>query len=156
MRTERKLKDSSVTVLPTNVTQKLRARILELEDYIIELEEAMGISGVAPQFTRKLQPQERRLLGVLIKRSFVTRAMATTAMSRDRISYDRTGNNVDVRLHYVRKFLKSRNVVIHCEPREGWWIEPADRALLEAEFFATDATMTDDARDPRSPLMQQI
>ena len=109
-----------------------------LENRILELEDALGINLVKPWMV-PLNPQERQLLGALLHRPLVTRAMGLAAISVT--SHDCLKENsertVYVSLFNVRKFLKKQGIILHRAYKEGWWLDEKDREKLKRELLIT-------------------
>lgn len=114
----------------------LHRRIRELESHVDDLETALGVTLIAPHLTIGLAAAERRVLGALVTHSLVTTQMAALAIHQDHTKEDYSDKLVHVRMHYVRKFLKTRNIHLHNVQREGWYLAPADRQMLRNALAA--------------------
>lgn len=112
-----------------------------LRDRVSELE---GLLGMSMEFPRKfgLTPAHERLLGVLLKRDFVTNEGASIAVYEGR--YNNNGPTDDIlksQLCRMRKILRKFNVEVSTKWGQGIYLTADSKARLRAliEQFRREA-----------------
>lgn len=130
------------------------SEIDKLRERIAELEEALGARLLAPWMTPGLKRAERRLLGALLTAPFLTRDAAWAVLRTDPVVEMAHEKLVDVRLHYVRCFLKTHHIVLRNAVGEGWWVDEPDRLrlreILQCGMTLTPPTVERDSSPARS------
>jgi len=100
-----------------------------LRDRVEELEELIGLTIDLPFYRLALSPTQARLLGLLLKRDFVTRDFAFVAMYGGRPEADQPDIKcIDIYIHFLRKKLDQYGISIRT--RGGYFMEPADKKRL--------------------------
>lgn len=119
----------------------------ELEDQIDELK---GIVGQSPEDellfeALDLPKQQRRIVGLLMKRQLATKEALFTAMYYDVDEDDRPESDgmVDVQVSHLRKKLAVHEVTINTSRGEGWYITNENKTklrLIAETFIRADDT----------------
>lgn len=105
-----------------------------LRERIADLEELLGLKDAIPLRIIGVQPKTLQMIGVLLRREFVSRDMAMTALYPN--EEERTRNNIEVRICYARRFCRQHDVNIVTVHGSGWYIPAGDKVKLRAAIEA--------------------
>lgn len=95
--------------------RRLTAERDTLRERVRQLEASMTAS--APFFGLPLEPQQRKLLCLLVTREFIARDVAATIL-------ESSPESVKVQIHRMRQRLKPLGVRIHTDWGEGYYMTP--------------------------------
>ena len=113
------------------------SEIEQLRERVAELEALLGLSAIKPARRRflGLTPTEAELLGVLLSRPFVSKAVAYEALFGDRQECEQPGEKViDVYIHRLRKYLRTYRLTIDTVHAKGWCIPGEDQQRAREIF----------------------
>ncbi len=117
----------------------------QLQDRIEELEELLGIDQSTTGRLRavlKLEPMHSEILGMLMKRGFVTRDGLYTVLYGDRPECEWPDEKIlDVQICKLRAFLKKQGHEINIVTKwgTGWELPRAEKAKIKALIDRPDA-----------------
>lgn len=101
-----------------------------LRDRIAELEELLGLTAAMPAMIA-LTKHEAMLLGIVLKREFVSKTAAMMALY-GRLDETPDTKIVDVFLSHLRKKLNAHGIKIETKWGEGIFMDAANKALVRA------------------------
>ncbi|WP_441252403.1 hypothetical protein AB8A28_13965 [Tardiphaga sp. 71_E8_N1_1] len=122
-------------VIASSEVQRLRDRIEELETLL----------GAGPDVCDRLQTlglplHSRKFLGVVLKRSVVSRNAAYIVMYGDRPEASQPEmRTLDVHVWFVRGRLRGRGIELKTQRGFGWYLTPEDKAKINAMIGAVPA-----------------
>lgn len=122
-----------------------------MRDRLSQLEEIIGVNqGLTGQIRAALgvEPDHAEILGMLLRREFVTRDGLYTVLYEDRPECDWPHEKIlDVQMCKLRVALKQQKLDVEIKTRwgAGWSISRADKAKLK-ERIGTSKTPNIDAR----------
>lgn len=120
-----------------------------MRDRVLQLEQILGIDSSETGRIREafgLEPDLARILGMLLKRNFVSHESLYTVMYGHRPECEWPDAKVlDVQICKLRRRLKTYEITIKTRWGEGWSISIANkakaRAVLDPAFAATAAAV---------------
>ena len=113
----------------------LEETIRQLEDRVLELEEAMGLRVLSPLEWRLTQ-NESRLIGALLERELLTKDAAMAALYRDRGMDEPDVKIVDVFICKARKKLKPFGIEITTVWGVGYFMRPECKTAARKQIEA--------------------
>lgn len=138
-----------------------------LREYVDRLLAVIGVdSGPVAEIRRafpKMEPDQARILAMLMKREFVTRDGLYTVMYTNRPECDWPDEKVlDVQFHRLRSFLDPLCIAIQTVTGEGWFMAKAEKvkvrsALDQAPLLDFEAmARLNDQRNKRHAVMDSV